>query len=449
MLRNIKIILITFLLVLLLSSFGVANTGEIDEMKVALDTMFVLIAGFLVFFMHAGFTMLECGFTQAKNSVNILMKNVSTISIGTLCYFVIGFGIMFGSSQSGFFGGDGYFLNFKEPIDFGIPTYAFWFFQAVFAATAATIVSGAVAERAKFSTYIAFTIIITSLIYPVVGHWTWGGGWLAQLGFIDFAGSTVVHSVGGWAALVGAFLLGPRVGKYTSSGKVNSIPGHNIPLGTLGVLFLWFGWFGFNPGSTLSPFDTGLSLIAANTLIAGAAGTISALIFTWIKYKKPDITLTLNGSLAGLVGITAGADALSIYGAIFTGLLAGIILVLAVQMFDQRLRIDDPVGAISVHGVCGAFGTIAVGLFAVDGGLFYSGSFSLLGIQLIGVLAVMVWSMSVTFIAFKILGSVIGLRVSNAEELDGLDISEHGVKAYSNLVHNQTYSTNINSINTY
>ncbi|KUO49091.1 MAG: ammonium transporter [Desulfitibacter sp. BRH_c19] len=405
--------------------------------------MFVLFAAFLVFFMHAGFTMLECGFTQAKNTVNILMKNVSTISIGTLCYFLVGFGLMFGSSKYGFFGSDGYALVFKGDVDFGIPTLAFWFFQAVFAATAATIVSGAVAERAKFSTYILFTIIITSIIYPVVGHWTWGGGWLDSLGFVDFAGSTIVHSVGGWAALVGAFLLGPRIGKYTASGKVNPIPGHNIPLGTLGVLFLWFGWFGFNPGSTLSPFDPDLALVAANTLIAGATGTVSALLFTWIRYKKPDITLTLNGTLAGLVGITAGAQALSFVGALFTGIIAGVILVVAVELFDQILKIDDPVGAISVHGVCGAFGTIAVGLFAVDGGLLYSGSFSLLGVQIVGVLAVMAWSITVAFIAFKILGAFIGLRVSEAEEVEGLDVNEHGVEAYNNLVSKSAYAAGI------
>ncbi|WP_051534071.1 ammonium transporter [Desulfitibacter alkalitolerans] len=445
MLRNFKIFLNALLLVLLLSSFSAADSGEINEMRVALDTMFVLFAGFLVFFMHAGFAMLECGFTQAKNTVNILMKNISTISIGAMCFFLVGFGIMFGSSQFGFLGSDGFGLSFKGEVDFGIPIIAFWFFQAVFAATAATIVSGAIAERAKFSTYLVFTIVITSLIYPIVGHWTWGGGWLDQLGFMDFAGSTIVHSVGGWAALVGAFLLGPRIGKYTAAGKVNPIPGHNIPLGTLGVLLLWFGWFGFNPGSTLSPFDPGLGQVAANTLIAGAAGTISALIFTWIKYKKPDITLTLNGSLAGLVGITAGADALSIVGAILTGLIAGVILVIAVGLFDKMLKIDDPVGAISVHGVCGAFGTIAVGLFAVEGGLFYTGSLTLLSIQIIGVLAVMAWTVIVTFVVLTIIKGLIGLRVSEEEEVDGLDVSEHGAKAYNDIVGSPAYSTSITS----
>ncbi|MEW6624466.1 MAG: ammonium transporter [Bacillota bacterium] len=433
MFNKAKTLLSIVLLLLLISPVAFADTGITDEITSAVDTMFVLFAAFLVFLMHAGFAMLESGFTRAKNTVNILMKNISTISLGVVCYFIAGFAIMFGSSKYGFIGTDGFALKFNTDVDFGLPLYAFWFFQAVFAATAATIVSGAVAERAKFSSYIVFTVVITLFIYPVVGHWTWGGGWLDSLGFIDFAGSTVVHSVGAWSALVGAFILGPRLGKYTSSGKVNPIPGHNIPLGTLGVLLLWFGWFGFNPGSALSPFDPALSLIAANTLIAGATGTIGALLVTWIKYKKPDITLTLNGSLAGLVAITAGAADLSIVGATSTGLVAGIILVGAVALFDNFLRIDDPVGAISVHGICGAFGTVAVGIFAVDGGLVYSGSFELLGIQVIGVLAVLAWTVCTAYIIFKTIDKIIGLRASEAEETEGLDIAEHGLKAYHDL----------------
>lgn len=402
-------------------------------MEMAINTMWVLLAGFLVFLMHAGFAMVEAGFTRAKNTVNIIAKNMLTVSLGVVTFFIVGFALMFGNDIGGFIGSTGFMLTGTEDMDFGIPTEGFWFFQAVFAATAATVVSGAVAERTKFAAYLAFTVIITAFIYPVVGHWVWGGGWLSELGFVDFAGSTVVHSVGAWSALVGAFIIGPRIGKYSKSGKVNAIPGHSIPLGALGVLLLWFGWFGFNPGSTLSGMDPIIASIATTTILAGAAGTISSMVLSWVKYGKPDVSLTLNGALGGLVGITAGTAAVSPLGALAIGSVAGILLVLGVEFIDRVLKVDDPVGAISVHGICGAFGTIAVGLFSVEGGLFYGGGFELLKTQLIGVGAVFVWCIVVSGLSFKVLDLVMGLRVTEEEEIEGLDIAEHGISAYNDL----------------
>lgn len=403
------------------------------NLEVAINTMWTLFAAFLVFLMHAGFAMVETGFTQSKNTVNILMKNLITVALGTFTFFFVGFGLMFGKDIGGFLGFSGFAMSNLESFDVGIPVLAFWMFQAVFAATCATIVSGAVAERMKFITYCIFTLIITSVTYPIVGHWIWGGGWLAERGFIDFAGSTVVHSVGGWSALIGAYLLGPRLGKYGENGKVNAIPGHNIPLGALGVFLLWFGWFGFNAGSTLSGTTPDIAHIATTTLLAGTAGVITTSVFTWVRYKKPDITLALNGVLAGLVGITAGCASVSPIGSMIIGCLASIIMVYSVELFDKVLKIDDPVGAISVHGVCGAFGTIAVGFFATEGGLFYGGGSDLLMIQLIGVLAVALWSITISYISFKVLNKFAGLRVEQAEELEGLDIGEHGIKAYHDM----------------
>jgi Amt family ammonium transporter len=409
------------------------------ELSIAIDTMWVLLAAYLVFLMHAGFTMLEIGFTRAKNAVNIIMKNMLTISVGAVAFFVIGFGLMFGESLGGIFGASNFLLAGAEELDFGVPATAFWIFQAVFAATAATIVSGAVAERIKFISYFLFTIVLTAAIYPVVGHWVWGGGWLAEMGFMDFAGSTVVHSTGGWAALIVAYLLGARIGKYSPAGKVNAIPGHNMPLGALGVMLLWFGWFGFNTGSTIAGTDAAIAPIAVVTILGAAAGTLATMVFTWFKYGKPDPSLVLNGALADLVGITAGADAVSSLGAIALGAIAGLIMVIAVELFDQKIKIDDPVGAISVHGICGAFGTLAVGLFAVEGGLFYGGGASLLVIQLIGVASVFAFVVIASLITALIVKAIVGLRVSEAEEEEGLDLGEHGFAAYGSL-NNEKFS---------
>lgn len=411
------------------------------EIATAMDIVWILISTFLVFSMHAGFTLVETGFTRAKNSVNIIMKNFMTVVLGLLIFFFIGNGIMFGKSiGSGFMGSSSFFLTLNSMVD--TKNFAIWLFQAVFAATAATIVSGAMAERTKFYSYLVFCLIITAFVYPVAGHWIWGGGWLQQLGMIDFAGSTVVHTVGGFSALAGALVLGPRLGKYNKDRSSNAIPGHNIPLASLGVLILWFGWFGFNPGSTLSAFNPAIATIAVNTAIAGAAGTMGSLIYVWIRYKKPDASMVLNGALAGLVGITAGCAVVSPLSAIIIGFIAGIIVVVSVDLFDKKFKIDDPVGAISVHGICGVFGTLAVGLFAepkyaeIAGfrglqGLFYGGGGHQLLIQFIGSLSVIVWSFSTMLVLFLVMKYTIGLRVSRETELKGLDIEEHGMEAYS------------------
>ncbi|MBD3274279.1 MAG: ammonium transporter, partial [Candidatus Marinimicrobia bacterium] len=328
-----------------------------------------MIAAFMVFFMQAGFAMVEAGFTRAKNVVNILMKNLMDMSAGALSFWAIGFGLMFGASSTGWFGTSDFFLSgYTSTGDTWV--LAFWMFQVVFAATAATIVSGAMAERTKFVGYIAYTIGITAIIYPIFGSWAWGSllngsGWLEGLGFIDFAGSTVVHSVGGWAALAGAIVIGPRLGKYPK-GKVKAIPGHNIGMGALGVFILWFGWYGFNVGSTTTA-DTSIALIAVNTTLAAAAGAVAAMLTAWFKFKKPDATLSLNGALAGLVGITAGCANVSPGSSIIIGLIAGFIVVYSIVLLDQKFKIDDPVGAVSVHGVCGAWGTLAAGLFNTGG----------------------------------------------------------------------------------
>lgn len=398
------------------------------------DTIWVLVAAALVMFMQPGFAMVEAGFTRAKNTANILMKNLVDFSVGSFFFWLIGFGIMFGTDMGGFIGeiGLGYIGE-----DSNLPAEAFLIFQTVFAATAATIVSGAVAERTRFASYVIFTIIITVVIYPISGHWVWGGGWLSTLEtpFHDFAGSTVVHSVGAWVGLAGAVMLGARKGKYVK-GKVNAIPGHNLALGALGVFILWFGWFGFNPGSQVaagSPEDaTAISHIFVTTNVAAAVGALTVMAITWIIYKKPGLSMALNGALAGLVAITAGCDIVSIPGAAIIGLIAGIVLVLSVNLFDKILKIDDPVGAISVHGMCGATGTILVGLLATDGGLFYGGGASLLITQIIGVVAVAAWALGTGFVLFFVLKKTIGLRVSEREEELGLDITEHGEFAYNN-----------------
>jgi len=311
--------------------------------------------------------------------------------------------------------------------------YVFWFFQAVFAATCATIVSGAVAERTKFNVYLLFCLVMCAVIYPITGHWIWGGGWLAKLGFHDFAGSTAVHAIGGFSALIGAKMVGARAGKYPNRGKVKDIQPHSIPLGALGVLLLWFGWFGFNCGSTLSGTDGALGLIATNTVLAGAAGALAAMFFSSLKKGKPNVGLTLNGCLAGLVGITAGCDTVTPLSALIIGVIAGIVMIFAVEFFDLRAKIDDPVGAISVHGICGALGTILVGVFSIDGGLIYTGDFSYLGVQSLGVLACAVFAMGISFAYFGMAKKVVGLRVERKEEIEGLDNAEHGISAYNSV----------------
>jgi len=355
-----------------------------------------------------------------------MMKNMMDFSVGALAFWAIGFGLMFGASN-GFFGTTDFFFSGAAG-DGAAWNYAFWMFQVVFAATAATIISGAVAERTKFSAYMVYSVFVSALIYPIFGSWAWGSlfhgsGWLEGLGFIDFAGSTVVHSIGGWLALAGAVVVGPRIGKFDKNGKVKPIPGHNIPIAALGVFLLWFGWYGFNPGSTTTG-DISIALIAVTTTMAAAAGAVAAMLFTWIKYGKSDIGMTLNGALAGLVGITAGCANVSVTSSVIIGLVAGVLVVLSVLFFD-KIRVDDPVGAVSVHGVCGAWGTLAAGLFD-------SAGFSLhtVGVQLIGIGACFVWAFGTGLILFKAIDLVIGMRVSKEEELAGLDYSEHGATAY-------------------
>ncbi|MCX7841795.1 MAG: ammonium transporter [Clostridia bacterium] len=431
--KNFMVLLAIMMIVLIPSAVFAADEPTAASNAVAINTVWTLIAAFLVFLMHAGFTCVEAGFTQAKNTVNIIMKNFMTVAIGVIAFYFIGFGFMFGDDVLGIIGNKGFALIGTEGMDFGIPLHAYWFFQAVFAATCATIVSGAMAERTKFAAYLLFTVFVCSITYPIIGHWIWGGGWLSKLGFIDFAGSTAVHAVGGFSALVGASMVGARIGKYSPSGKVNAIPGHSIPLGAIGVLLLWFGWFGFNPGSTISGTTPDIASIAVTTLLAGSAATISSMLFSWIKYKKPDISLTLNGCLAGLVAITAGCSAVTPNGAIIIGLLAGVLMIYAVEFFDKVVKIDDPVGAISVHGICGGFGTIMVGFFAKDGGVFYGGGFAKLGIQTLGFAASAAFAVIMAFVIFGVLKAAMGLRVSDEEQREGLDIGEHGIQAYTNI----------------
>lgn len=393
------------------------------------DALWTCLAAFLVFFMQAGFALVEAGFTRAKNACNIIMKNLMDFSIGTMAFWMVGFGLMFGATSTGFFGTTDFFFDAGDNA-FG---WAFLIFQTVFCATAATIVSGAMAERTKFTGYLAYSILITVIVYPIFGSWAWGSlwegdGWLEGKGFYDFAGSTVVHSIGGWCALAGAIVLGPRIGKFVN-GKVMPIPGHNIPIAALGVFILWLGWFGFNPGSTTAVGGGSFAFIAVTTNISAAMGAIGAMIASWIAFKKPDPSFSLNGALAGLVGITAGCDAMSPAFAAVTGLVAGLIVVGSVVFFD-RIRIDDPVGAVSVHGVCGAWGTLAVGLFMTDGGLLTGGGATQLGIQALGIGAGFLWAFPVSLAIFLLIKYTIGLRVDETEEMEGLDIIEHGMLAY-------------------
>ena len=401
------------------------------------DILWTCLAAFLVFFMQAGFALVETGFTRAKNACNIIMKNLMDFSIGSLCFWMIGFGLMFGVS-SGFVGTSGFFFdaNAEDSILPGNFGWAFLIFQTVFAATAATIVSGAMAERTKYAGYLAYSVGITVIVYPIFGSWAWNGlvgaegsaGWLEGLGFLDFAGSTVVHSVGGWAALAGAIVLGARAGKY-KDGKPQPIPGHNIPLAALGVFILWLGWFGFNPGSTTAVGGGDLAFIAVTTNLAAAAGAVGAMITSWFMFKKPDTSFALNGALAGLVAITAGCDIMSPATAALTGLVGGVIVVFAVLFFD-KIGIDDPVGAISVHGVCGAWGTLAIGLLAPEYGILFGNGAGQLITQLIGVGAAFAWAFPVSFVIFLAIKHTIGLRASAEEEMAGLDYTEHGMHAY-------------------
>lgn len=418
-----------------------------EEVMLSVNLVWVMLGTILVFFMHAGFAMVEAGFTRSKNAVNIIMKNFITISLGGIVYFLCGYAIMFGDTAGGFIGTSGFALN-------GVDDIGFFIFQTMFAATGATILSGAVAERTNIMAYTAVVVLMTLLVYPVVGHWIWSGsGWLTDLGFIDFAGSTVVHLTGAVAAFVAAAIIGPRLGKY-SDGKVNVIKGHSIPLGALGVFILWLGWFGFNGASTLAADPATVPGVIANTFFAAAAGVVATAFYTKFRYDHIDGSLTLNGALAGLVGITAGAANVSIIGAICIGLIAAPLLVEGVRFIEWKLKVDDPVGAIAVHGICGIWGTLAVGLFDIGGqGLFYGGGIGLLGVQAIGVIATIAWvSVSVTGGLFLI-KLFVPLRVSKEEEIAGLDVMEHGTPAYeyqeifkSSAVRNETFAQRLTHI---
>ena len=402
----------------------------------SVNTIWVLFGTALVFFMQAGFSLCEAGFTRAKNTGNILMKNLMDFCIGTPAFWLVGFGLMFGKG-SGIIGSFDPLIRgeYSQALPSGVPLWAFAIFQTVFCATSATIVSGAMAERTKFSAYCIYSAAISLLIYPVSGHWIWGGGWLSQMGFHDFAGSTAVHMVGGICAMIGAKILGPRIGKYDKNGKPQAILGHNLTFAALGVFILWFCWFGFNGASTVGMDSDALIETAGrvffNTNLAAAVACCAALIFTWIRYKKPDVSMTYNAALAGLVGITAGCDAVDAVGAAVIGVVCGILIVLAIEFFDKIAKIDDPVGAVSVHCVCGAAGTVLTGLFATgettEAGLFYGGGAHFLGIQVLGVLAVAAYVAVVITIVFLAIKHTIGLRVKPEEELAGLDVSEHGL----------------------
>lgn len=433
------------------------------DTKIVLDTLWVLLAAMLVFFMNLGFALVESGFARSKNTVNILSKNFVVFAVSSLGFLLLGWGLMFGDGN-GFIGqqglffaggadnspmtGDAYQGVYSAISWAGVPFWAKFFFQLVFCGTAATIVSGAVAERIKYLSFILFSFILTLIIYPIVGHWIWGGGFLAVLGMWDFAGSTVVHSVGGWAALAGILVLGPRFGKYGAGKKINPIPGHSLPLATIGAFVLWLGWFGFNPGSTMAADPGAISHILMTTNTAGIAGIITSTVTAWLLLGKPDLGMSINGLLAGLVAITAGCAFVSVTSALIIGAVGGILVVLAVVFFD-RAKLDDPVGALSVHLVNGVFGTLAVGLFAQDGitgiatgnGLLFGGGFKLLGAQALGALCTAVFVFGGSLLVWFLIKKTAGLRVSLKEEIEGLDIGEHGNVAYPEfIVHRQTYS---------
>lgn len=421
------------------------------ENKIIFDTIWVLFTAMLVFFMNLGFALVESGFARSKNTVNILSKNFIVFAISSLAFWLIGWGLMFSDGNSflglqGLIGlsgadnspatGEAYSGDYSSMSWATVPLLAKFFFQLVFAGTAATIVSGAVAERIKYISFIIFSFVLVAFLYPTTGHWIWGGGWLAQLGFWDFAGSTVVHSVGGWAALTGVLVLGPRIGKY-KDGKIFPIPGHNMTSATIGVLILWLGWFGFNPGSTMAADPEAISRISITTNSGAIAGLLSSTAIAWLILGKPDLSMTINGCLAGLVAVTAGCAYISVGSSLIIGAVAGVIVVFAVIGFD-KIKIDDPVGALAVHLANGIFGTLAVGLFAQDqfmpgttgNGLFFGGGFGLLSSQFIGVLSVGAFTFIVSFIVWSLIKKFIGIRVSEKEEIEGLDIGEHGMEAY-------------------
>ena len=430
------------------------------DTAVVLDTMWVLIAGMLVFFMNLGFAMVESGFARAKNCVNIISKNFIVFAVATLAFLIVGWGLMYGDGNAflGYKGllflggadnspatGDAYQGVYSAMSWTGVPLLAKFFFQLVFAGTAATIVSGAVAERIKYVSFIVFSFIMVAFVYPIIGHWIWGGGWLAQLGFWDFAGSTVVHSVGAWAALAGVLVLGPRIGKYTKDGKVRPILGHSMTSAMIGCFVLWLGWFGFNPGSTMAADPTAISRIVVTTNIAAAAGALLATLVAWRLLGKPDVGMTINGALAGLVGITASCAYVSVGSSLIIGAVAGALVVVGVLALD-KLRLDDPVGAIAVHGIGGVFGTLAVGLFAQDkfmpgttgNGLFFGGGVGLFVDQLVGVAAVGATVFVVSLAAWLAIKATLGVRVTEEEEIEGLDIGEHGNRAYPDFVLTET-----------
>lgn len=421
-----------------LSDLIASGMGDAEAAELLLNVVWTCVAAFLVFFMQAGFAIVESGFTRAKNAGNIIMKNLMDFVLGSIFFFLLGAGVMFGPDLAGVVGAGGFFAPYaladEAGLLNGLPVGVFLIFQTVFCATAATIVSGAMAERTKFSTYLIYSACISIFIYPVTGHWIWGGGWLSGIGFHDFAGSTAVHMVGGVCAFIGAAIEGPRLGKFEKDGKVNAIPGHNIVLGALGVFILWFCWFGFNCGSTVAA-TTSIGDIAMTTNLAAAAATATVLFITWKRYGKPDVSMTLNGSLAGLVAITAGCDVVSPYGAMAIGVIAGFVVVFVVELLDKVLKVDDPVGAVAVHGACGAIGTILVGVFAKSSVLADMGMsrLQLIGVQALGVVSVIAYVGVAAFILFTVLNKTIGLHVSKEEEIDGLDMHEHGMSAYANF----------------
>ena len=411
----------------------------------SVNTCWTLVGAFLVYFMQAGFALCEAGFTRAKNTGNILMKNMMDFCIGTPCYWLIGFGLMFGGTGALIGGFDPFIQGDYSHLGLDIPLWVYIVFQTVFCATAATIVSGSMAERTNFKAYCVYSAVISLVVYPICGHWMWGGGWLQSMGFHDFAGSAAVHNVGGVIAMLGAALLGPRIGKYDKDGKPHAIPGHNLTAGALGVFILWFCWFGFNGGSTVALSGGGAevaSRVFVTTNMAAAVATVTVMCITWIRYKKPDVSMTLNGSLAGLVAITAGCDVVTPFGSVIIGICAGFAVVFGIEFVDQKLKVDDPVGAVGVHCINGALGTILTGLFAYYNGteveplgVFYGGGFHFFGIQVLGVVAVIAWVAITMTIVFNVIKHTIGLRVSEAEEIMGLDKPEHGLSsAYADFM---------------
>lgn len=414
------------------------ETVTVSQLATGLNTVWVVLCAALVFFMEGGFAFLEAGFISAKNSLNIVMKVFMDCTVGMLAFWAVGFAVMFGLDASGVIGTNGFFIQGSfihlEGTIGNLPIYAFWMFQAAFAVAMASIVSGAVAERMKFGPYIIYTAVAAALIYPLVGHWVWNpDGWLAQLGMKDFAGSAVVHAVGGWSSLAAVLVLGPRVGKYNRDGSINFMPPHNLHLAFIGTFILWFGWFGFNAGSTLSGLDIGLARVAVSTNIAAAAGGAMAAFLTMFKFGKADPSMTINGSLAGLAAITGGAAWITPVFASLVGAVAGILVVYAVFFFD-RIKADDPVGAIAVHGVNGTWGILAVGLFAEGDGLFMGGGWHLLGVQILGVAFISLFAFGATYLVFSILKQTVGIRVNEDEEIEGLDQVEHDIPAYSGMV---------------